>query len=162
MADEKIRLLIVDDEVEFLEALAERLAMRDFDVATVTGGEEALERARTSEYDLALVDLRMPGMSGQEVLETLKKEHPHMEVIILTGHGTVDLAVEGLRAGAYTFLQKPCSSEQLLDALTQAYKKRVEHRIRMQEQKLDELMSMATGGSPLGILRRLKDIDRGK
>ena len=81
---EKIKLLIVDDEVQFLNALAQRLEIRGFHVTKATNGAEALQAARSDKFDLALLDLKMPGLDGKEVLQLLKKEHKHLEVIILT------------------------------------------------------------------------------
>ena len=91
---DKIKLLIVDDEVKFLDSISRRLGMRDFEVTKASNGEEALEAARRANFDLALLDLKMPGINGQQVLEILKREHKYLEVIILTGHGSVDSAVE--------------------------------------------------------------------
>ncbi len=108
MEKEKINLLIVDDEEQFLESMKKRLEVRDFHVITVNRGDKAIEAARKHPIDIALVDLKMPGMSGEETLEALKKEHEWMEVVILTGHGSVDSAVECTKSGAYSYLQKPC------------------------------------------------------
>jgi ActR/RegA family two-component response regulator len=92
MAD-KIKLLLVDDEKQFLETISTRLGMRDFDVTTANSGEEAIEAARKKEFEIALVDLNMPGIGGEKVLEILKREHKFMEVVILTGYGAIDSAI---------------------------------------------------------------------
>jgi DNA-binding NtrC family response regulator len=155
----KIKLLVVDDEIRFLQTLARRLGMRDFDVAAATSGQEAVEMARSREYDLALVDLKMPGMSGEEVLEVLKKEHPFIEVIILTGHGSIDSAVHCTRAGSYSYLQKPCETGELMEVLKCAYQRCVERKLQITSEKMEELMKISTGESPLGILRRLKELE---
>lgn len=155
----KIRLLIVDDETRFLKTLAQRLSLRDFDVTPVENGRAALEAAAKEEFDLALVDLKMPGMSGEEVLEALKRDHPLMEVVILTGHGSVDSAVYCTRTGSHSYLQKPCGTEELLEVLKDAYEKRVKRRLRLDQAKLDALMNLAIGESPLGIIRRLREIE---
>ncbi len=104
---DKIKLLIVDDEVKFLDSIAQRLQLRDFDVTKATNGQEAIEATRREKYDLALLDLKMPGIDGRQVLEILKKEHKFLEVIILTGHGSVDSAVECTKLGAFDYLPKP-------------------------------------------------------
>ena len=96
----ELSVLVVDDEVRFLEALAQRLTLRDFDVTAVPNGQEAVEAARREDFDLAIVDLKMPGMPGEKVLEILKAEHPLLEVIILTGHGSVESAVDAMKRGA--------------------------------------------------------------
>ncbi|MBT3223965.1 MAG: response regulator [Proteobacteria bacterium] len=155
----KIRLLIVDDEERFLKTVSERLTIRDFDVTPVTGGAEALEAARKQEFDIALVDLKMPGLSGEEVLLALKKEHPLMEIIMLTGHGSIDSAVQCTQAGSYRYLQKPYEMTGLLEVLRDAYQARVQNRLQLQQAKIEELTKMAMGESPLGILRRLRELD---
>src|SRR4030065_1961364 len=99
MAKEKINLLIVDDEEQFLKSTAKRLEVRGFHVIAVDRGDEAIEAASEHPIDVALVDLKMPGMNGEQTLETLKKQHQWMEVVILTGHGSVYSGVEGPRSG---------------------------------------------------------------
>ena len=103
----KIKLLIVDDEVAFLESMAKRLEIRDFEVQTASCGSEAIELAHKEHFDLALLDLKMPGMDGKKVLEILKKDDPFIEAIILTGHGSVDSAVDCTKLGAFGYLPKP-------------------------------------------------------
>jgi DNA-binding NtrC family response regulator len=113
MEKDKINLLIVDDEEQFLESISKSLEVRGFNVVTVNRGEKAIEAARNSPIDIALVDLKIPGINGEETLKTLKAEHKWMEVVILTGHGTIDSAVECTRGGAYSYLQKPCDLDHL-------------------------------------------------
>ncbi|MFH2001930.1 MAG: response regulator [Planctomycetota bacterium] len=160
MVEDKINLLIVDDETRFLISMAKRLEQRGFHVTAVDRGEKALEAARQAPVDIALVDLKMPGMGGEETLEALKKEHEWMEVIILTGHGSVDSAVECTRSGAYSYLQKPCEFEELLNELASAYKKRMMNKMKLDKERMDAVLGLALTGSPLGILRRLKELDR--
>ena len=155
----KIKLLIVDDETRFLNTLTQRLSLRDFDVTPVENGRAALEAAEREEFDLALVDLKMPGMSGEEVLEALKQKHPLIEVIILTGHGSVDSAVYCTKTGSHSYLQKPCGTEELLEVLKDAYQKRVRRKLAIDQEKLNRLMDLAVGESPLGILRRLRELE---
>ena len=113
----KIKLLVVDDEARFLKTLSDRLSLRDFDVTAVTSGEQALEEVERQIFDVALVDLKMPGISGDRLLEMLKQKHPLLEVVILTGHGSVDSAVKCTQKGSYGYLQKPCETEDLLEVL---------------------------------------------
>ena len=155
----KIRLLIVDDEERFLRTLAQRLTMRDFDVTTASDGEKAIQAARNVPFDLALVDLKMPGMGGEKVLELLKDQDPFIEVVILTGHGSIDSAVECTKLGSYHYLQKPCETEELLTVLRKAYQRRVQQKLQLDEQKLTELLGTVSSESPLGILRKLRDIE---
>lgn len=160
MNNNKINLLIVDDEEQFLSSISKSLSVRDFNVVAVNRGEKAIEAARGTPIDVALVDLKMPGIDGEETLKKLKAEHRWMEVIILTGHGTVDSAVECTKSGAYSYMQKPCELDHLLEALKSAYKKRVMNKKKIEEKKMDELLKISISGSARDILRRLKEIDK--
>jgi len=159
MENHKISLLIVDDEVQFLKSISKSLKARDFNVIAVDRGEKAIEAAKKNPIDVALVDLKMPGMNGEETLKALKAEHKWMEVVILTGHGTIDSAVECTKSGAFSYLQKPCSLDELLDSLKNAYKQKVMNRKKIQEKKMDELLKISISGSARDILRRLREID---
>jgi two-component system NtrC family response regulator len=158
MAD-KIRLLIVDDEVKFLDSISRRLEMRDFDVTKATNGTEALDAARAASFDLALLDLKMPGVNGQQVLEILKKEHKYLEVIILTGHGSVDSAVECTKLGAFDYLPKPYKLEELIDILKRAYEARLKKKFESDQERMDKIAQLASTESALGILRELRKLD---
>lgn len=156
---DKIKLLIVDDEREFLEALGQRLEMRDFDVHLATAGAEAVDLCRKEKFDLALVDLKMPGMDGQELLARLKAEHTYLEVIILTGHGSLGNAVECAKMGAYSYLPKPYKLEELLDVLKGAYLERMRKKFEADGNRIRQLIDLAQGESALGIMRRMRDLD---
>lgn len=160
MQNNKINLLIVDDEVSFLDSIRKSLEARDFNVIAVDRGEKAIEAAKKNPIDVALVDLKMPGINGEETLKALKAEHSWMEVVILTGHGTIDSAVECTRSGAFSYLQKPCDLNELLEALKEAFKKKVMNRKKIEQKKMDELLKISLSGSPRDILRRLKEIDQ--
>lgn len=155
----RIKLLIVDDEIKFLDSIARRLELRDFDVTKATNGEEALEIARTKRFDIALLDLKMPGLDGRQVLEILKREHKFLEVIILTGHGSIDSAVECTRLGAFDYLPKPYELEKLLEKLEKAYEARLQKKFQSDAQRLQKIGELATGSSALAILRELKKLD---
>ena len=155
MAADRIHLMIVDDEVVFVEAMRKRLEVRGFDVKIATSGAQALETARNEPPDIALLDLKMPGMSGEETLEALKKNHPDMEIIILTGHGRVDSAVSTVRTGAFSYLQKPCNFDKLLESITEAYKKFVANKMQINTDQMNELLSPEEGESPEALLGRL-------
>lgn len=159
MDTNKINLLIVDDEEQFLNSISRSLEMRDFNVIAVNRGDKALEAAAAHEIDIALVDLKMPGMDGQETLEALKARHPWMEIVILTGHGTIDSAAACTRSGAFSYLQKPCEFDRLLETLAQAFKQRVMNKQQIEEKKMDAMLRIAMGLSPREILTRLKEID---
>ena len=159
MEKNKINLLFVDDEEQFLTSMSKRLEARGFHVLAVNRGEKAIEAARTHSVDIALVDLKMPGMNGEETLKALKQEHSWMEIVILTGHGSIDSPVECTQGGAHSYLQKPCDLEQILEVLKEAYKKRVMNRHQIGEIQMAELLQGVNPGSPREILRRLKEID---
>jgi DNA-binding NtrC family response regulator len=161
MPESKINLLIVDDEEQFLQSITKSLQVRDFNVIAVDRGEKAIEAARKNPIDVALVDLKMPGMDGEETLKALKAEHKWMEVIILTGHGTIDSAVECTKIGAYSYLQKPCSMDELLESLISAYKNKVMNKKKIEDKKMTELLKISLANSPREILRKLKEIDKG-
>ncbi len=156
---DKIKLLIVDDEVKFLESIARRLELRDFDVTKATNGQDALTIAGKDRFDLVLLDLKMPGLNGKQVLEILKKEHKFLEVIILTGHGSLDSAVECTRLGAFDYLPKPYELESLLEKLQKAYEARLQKKFESDQERLEKIANLATGHSALGILRELRKLD---
>ena len=160
MEKNKINLLFVDDEEDFLRSITKRLEIRDFNVIAVKRGDEAIESARKYPVDIALVDLKMPGIDGEQTLQTLKKEHEWMEVVILTGHGSMDSAVQLTKSGAYSYLQKPCEWDKLIEVLTLAYKKKVMNKMKIKEDKMNELLAESVGNSPLGILKKIKELDK--
>lgn len=162
MEQNKIKILIVDDEEELLNSIKRSLEVREFNVTAVNRGEKAIEIALKESFDIALVDLKMPGMDGEETLKALKKEHPWMEIVILTGHGSVNSAVSCTMSGAYRYLQKPCSLDELLDALKDAYQKRVMNKNNIEEVKMRELLEISISNSPRDIIKRLREIDMGK
>ncbi|MBM3325609.1 MAG: response regulator [Calditrichaeota bacterium] len=154
-----IKLLIVDDEVKFLDAIAERLKMRGFDVAKATDGYQALEIAKNEKFDLALLDLKMPGMDGKQVLAEIKTQHKFIEVIILTGHGSLESAVECTKLGAFSYLPKPYELDKLIDTLRSAYEARMRKKFAIDEARMAKIQQIATGQSALGILRSLRELD---
>lgn len=154
-----IKLLIVDDEVKFLESIAKRLELRGLEVTTATSGMDAVKIAQSRKFDLALLDLKMPGMDGKQVLEILKREHKFIEVVILTGHGSVDSAVECTKLGAFSYLPKPYELDDLIEVLRQAYEARLKKKFQSDVDRMDKLASLAAGSSPLGILRAMRELD---
>ncbi len=118
MAD--LKLLLVDDEAEFLEPMAARLARRRICCTTAQNGEEALKVLASEHFDCAVVDVKMPGMDGLELLRRLRWNHPDVPVILLTGHASVELGVQGLELGAFDYLMKPLDLDELLDTVRRA------------------------------------------
>ncbi len=156
---DKIKLLIVDDEIKFLDSISRRLEMRDFDVTKASDGTMAVEAARNNKFDLALLDLKMPGMDGKEVLKILKAEHKYIEVIILTGHGSMDSAVDCTKLGAFGYLPKPYEMEKLLEVLKQAYEARLKKKFDADQERMEKIMKIASISGPVGILRELRKLD---
>lgn len=116
------KILLVDDEVEFASTLAERLNIREIDTKVATDGEAALQIMESDPRDIVLLDLKMPGLDGLEVLKLIKGKHPSVQVIILTGHGSTREGIEGMRLGAFDYLMKPINIEELIKKLEDAGK----------------------------------------
>ena len=121
-----MKLLLVDDEEEFVKALAERLKMRDLRSDTVLDGEEALSFVEDQEPDVMILDLKMPGIDGMEVLRQVRKAYPNIQVIILTGHGTEKHEEEAKRLGAFDYLEKPVNLDVLVKKMKAAYRRKME------------------------------------
>jgi DNA-binding NtrC family response regulator len=155
----QINLLLVDDEDALLNSIQRRLQIRDFNVIAVNRGDKALEAARAHPLDVAILDLKMPGMSGKDVLIALKKDYPWLEVIILTGHGSFDPENEKEFGKAYTYLSKPCELDTLFRTLVDAYKKTVMNRHRITAEQMASRLSPADAASPRDILKRLMELD---
>jgi DNA-binding NtrC family response regulator len=118
------RLLIADDDAGFRAALAAAMSARGFETTPVPSGSAALAWLAANEGDLVLLDLRMPDMSGLEVLERIRERYPQLEVVLLTGHGTIDTAITAIRKGAFHFLTKPCSPDEVELTLQKASERR--------------------------------------
>jgi DNA-binding response OmpR family regulator len=121
-----MKVLLVDDEEEFVKALAERLKMRDLRSDTVLDGEEALSFVEDQEPDVMVLDLKMPGIDGMEVLRQVRKAYPKIQVIILTGHGTETDEEEAKRLGAFDYLEKPVNLDVLVKKMKAAYRRKME------------------------------------
>ncbi|WP_243312164.1 response regulator [Fundidesulfovibrio agrisoli] len=121
---EQARILVVDDERDYNETIVKRLRRRGFEAETALSGPEALELLGRKSFDVALLDIMMPGMDGIEVLRELKKRTPEVEVILLTGHASVESGVLGMSIGANSYLLKPVDFDELLAAIGQAYERK--------------------------------------
>ena len=144
----KARLLIADDEEQFVEALSERLSMRDYDVTTALTGEDAIVKLTNYNFDVVILDVHLPRIDGTEVLRKIKNLKPLTEVIMLTGHGTVEMAIEGMKLGAFDFLMKPCEAEDLTLKIDKAHDRKAEQEDRIRAAKISDYTS-----SPRSVLK---------
>ncbi|MDR3630627.1 MAG: response regulator [Desulfocapsaceae bacterium] len=119
-----MQILIVDDEVEFASTLVERLALRGIAARSANRGLDALALVRVKIPDVVILDLKMPDMSGLEVLASIKSIDPTIEIIILTGHGSAAAGIDGMEQGAFDYMMKPVDLTALLAKIEQAYRKR--------------------------------------
>jgi DNA-binding NtrC family response regulator len=142
----KIKLLLVDDEENFVNTLSERLKMRDVPSKVVYSGEEALEAVQSEVPDVVVLDLRMPGIDGMEVLRKVRKSNPDVRIVILTGHGTDAIEEEVKNLGAFHYHKKPVNIDELLGTVKKAYR-----------EKLEDAMVAATFAQA-GAFQEAKDI----
>ncbi|MEW6532485.1 MAG: response regulator [Thermodesulfobacteriota bacterium] len=134
------RVLLVDDESAFVEALSRRLAKREFNVFAALSGPEALEKLKQeSHIDVVVLDVKMPGMDGIETLRAIKAAHPLVEVIMLTGHATVESAIEGMKQGALDYLMKPCEMDVLVAKVKEAKSKKSKHEEKIAEARAQHI-----------------------
>jgi len=134
------RVLLVDDEVEFVDLLAERLEARDFAVEKAYNGDEALQRIDDEKVDVVILDVVMPGKTGVETLREIKTKQPLVEVIMLTGHATVETAIEGMKLGAYDYLMKPTETPELVEKINGALARKREHEERIRKAEINSIM----------------------
>ncbi len=120
----KMKVLVVDNEVEFASTLAERLRLRKIEAESVFSGEDALLAVVRFQPDVIILDLHIPDITGLEVLSQVKATQPSIEVILLTGHGSFDAGLTGMELGAFDYITKPVDLAQLMEKITEAYKKR--------------------------------------
>jgi DNA-binding NtrC family response regulator len=122
--------------------------MRDYDVTTSFSGEDAIEKVKGYNFDVIVLDVLMPGVDGVETLAEIKKRKPLTEVIMLTGHATVETAIEGMKLGAYDYLIKPCETEELVTKINKAHERKAEQEERIREAKVRQFET-----SPLSVLQ---------
>ena len=130
---QSMQLMLVDDEARFLQTTKKLLTKKGYGVLTAESGMEALKLLAEKTVHVVILDVKMPHMDGLEVLKIIKRDFPLTEVIMLTGHGTVDAAVDGMKSGATDFINKPADIDDLLSKAHEAYEKRLrlEEKIRM-------------------------------
>jgi len=134
------KVLLVDDEVEFLNTLSERMRNRGMEVATSSSGVEALEKVEKEPYDVIILDLMMPGIDGLEALKILKAKRPELQVILLTGHATVENGIEAMKLGAMDFLEKPADLNQLTEKIKKAQAKKMLIVEKQTEEKIKKIL----------------------
>ena len=138
------KVLLVDDEEEFVETLAERMRNRGMEVDTSNSGGEALELVDEEPYDVVVLDLQMPGMDGIEVLERIKRRKPDIQVVLLTGHATVEKGVEAMKQGALEFLEKPIDLSKLSEVI---HKAKAEKMILVEQDTEERIREILHGKS---------------
>jgi len=158
-SENKIKLLLVDDEVKFLDSISKRLELKNFDVTTAATGKEAIESAEKGLFDVAVVDFQMPGMDGAQVLKTLKEKHKYLEIIMLTGHATIDSAVECTKLGAFKYIEKPYDFENLVEVIKEAYEARLKKKFEHNQKRIEEIQRISLRESPFGLLKALARLD---
>lgn len=134
------KVLLVDDEVPFVETMTKRLTKRDLEVYQAFSGSEALEKLNHEKsVEVVILDVKMPGMDGIETLREIKKRFPLVEVVMLTGHATVETAIEGMKLGAYDYLMKPCDMEILMAKVDEAAARKRKQETKIIEARLKEI-----------------------
>lgn len=120
MENQKIKILLIDDEEEFISTLAERLELRGYQCRTAGDGESGIQMIENESFDIAILDLMMPGLNGLDTLRQIKTTNKELPVILLTGHGSTKDGMEGMRLGAFDFLIKPLDIYVLIEKIKSA------------------------------------------
>ncbi len=137
---ENVTVLLVDDEKDFVEALAERLKLRGFSIMVCFDGEEAINKIKEAAVDVVILDVQMPGLDGVSTLREIKQLAPLIEVIMLTGHGTVQTAIDGMKLGAYDYIFKPVKNEDLVDKINKGYARKIEQEERSRQAEIENIV----------------------
>jgi DNA-binding NtrC family response regulator len=135
------KVLLVDDEKEFLDVLSERMQGRGLDVTASSDPGQALELARTAPVDVIVLDLKMPGMDGIEFLRAIKQDRPELQVILLTGHASVDKGIQAVRLGALDVLEKPANFGTLMERIERASAKKLVLLEKQDQEKIQEIIT---------------------
>src|SRR4030042_5338668 len=136
----KANVLLVDDEEQFLKVFSQRLEGKGLKVDTSTTGEEALKKVKGKDFDAIVLDLSMPGMSGIDTLKRIRSENPDVQIIMLTGHGSVEKGIEAMKAGAVDFLEKPADLNKIMEKISEAKRKRILLFEKKQEEHIKEIL----------------------
>ncbi len=135
-------VLLVDDEKAFVETMAKRLEKRNLFIAKAFSGEEALEYISVHpKIEVVILDVKISGINGRKVLIDIKRNYPLVEVIMLTGHATVKIGIEGMKLGAYDYLTKPCDIDSLFEKVDEAVNKKRRHEEKIMEARMKEIIS---------------------
>jgi two-component system response regulator CpxR len=135
-----VKVLLVDDEEQFVEMLAQRLEARGLVVSSAFNGDDAVKHIQEQPVDVVVLDVLMPGKTGPDTLREIKQLRPITEVIMLTGNATVETAIEGMRLGAYDYLMKPTETEDLVDKIIRAYRRKSEQEERIRQAEVDRII----------------------
>ncbi len=137
---DRFKILVVDDETDFLETIVARLKKRKLDATGVVSGEAAIELLKNELFDVILLDVKMPGgMDGIETLREIKKIQPLAEVVMLTGHASLETSIEGMKQGAFDYLLKPMKLENLLEKMTEAFENKARHDKKIRNAVIKDL-----------------------
>lgn len=153
-----IRVLLIDDEETLLEYLSKRLLKKGFTVKVAVSGEEALGAAKEEQFDVAVVDLKMPGIDGVETQKRLREIQPFLQCIVLTGHGSIDSALESGQQDAFRYLLKPVDYDNLVISINQAYEKKVEIQNEQFREKVEEIYRSGLGAK--GMKKAISDLQK--
>ena len=134
------RVLLIDDEKDFLEVMSERMRNRDIDVTTATSAKEALGLVEKESYDAIILDLQMPEMDGLQALERLKAINPDLQVILLTGHATIEKGVQAMKLGATDVLEKPADIQTLTEKIRKAHARKITLVEKENEEKIRAIL----------------------
>jgi DNA-binding response OmpR family regulator len=138
---ENFRVLVVDDEPDFVETVVNRLLKRKIEATAAPSGEAAMALLEEKSFDVILLDVKMPGIGGMEVLREIKKLQPITEVILLTGHASVETSIDGLKSGAFDYLIKPVKFSELLEKLIAAFEKKNAQEQKIRGAKIREIIN---------------------
>jgi two-component system NtrC family response regulator len=157
-AQDHIRVLLVDDEENLVEYMSKRLLKKGFNVKASFSGEEALEAAKQANYDVAVVDLKMPGIDGVETQKKLRQIQPFLQCIVLTGHGSIESALESGHEEAFEYLLKPVDYEVLMGKIKEAYEKK---QVVQDAKFREEVGKIQTSGlGPRGIRKAIRNLEK--